>query len=68
MTEAEIEVVDLLGEVATKFFSLSEEHPSDKNEFTLAIHAAQNIVYAREGLRSYRSLKNLPDDFHWRKS
>jgi hypothetical protein len=65
LTEAEIEVLDLLGECATKFGALSPEHTSDLNEFCLAIHAAQNIVMARQGMREYRILKRLPHN--WKK-
>lgn len=50
----EAEVLELLGEAATRFVKLHPEHPSDQQEFVQAVHAAQNIVLARVGLRSQR--------------
>lgn len=54
ITPAEREVLDVLGEAADKFAALEPEHGSDMEEFVLAIHAAQNIVLSRPGLRDYR--------------
>jgi len=51
MTTKEIQVLELLGEAYNKFCELLVIHPRDHAEFTLAIHAAQNIVLARAGLR-----------------
>lgn len=65
MTNEEVEVLDLLGEAATAFASLPTEHTADLNEFVLAIHAAQNIVLSRAGLREYRVHKGLRPD--WKK-
>lgn len=63
MTPEEVEVADLLGEAASKFASLPQEHTADIDEFCLAIHAAQNIVMGRAGMRGYRRIKGLPSDW-----
>lgn len=65
MTPDEVHVADLLGQAATEFAKLPIEHQSDLDEFCKAIHAAQNIVMARDGLRSYRAIKGLSGD--WKK-
>lgn len=51
MSEAEKEVLSLLGQAFTRFSQLEVLHGSDVTEMQLAIHAAQNIVLARAGLR-----------------
>jgi hypothetical protein len=48
----EIQILDALGSVWNDFIALPEAHPSDQGEFAQAIHAAQNIVLARVGLRA----------------
>lgn len=53
MTEEENAVFNLLGEAANSFSKLPVLHPSDKSEFVLAIHAAQNIVLARQSFKQY---------------
>lgn len=52
MTKKEKEVLDLSAELWNKFLQLDEIHPDDVPEFRFHIHALQNIVFAREGLRS----------------
>jgi hypothetical protein len=52
LTKREAKVVELLGEAATAFRDLEPEHPSDQEEFVRAIHAAQNVVLSRVGVRS----------------
>lgn len=58
LTEQEKLVHELLGDAANAFARLEREegplHPSDREDFIHAIHAAQNIVLARSGLRAYR--------------
>lgn len=54
MTKAERYVLDKLGEAFVAFRNLEQLHPHDLAEFTAAIHAAQNILLAREGLRSLK--------------
>lgn len=63
LTEDEAKVLDFLGDAADHFAALRQEHPSDLTDFVFAIHAAQNIVLARSGYRSYRALKNLDPDW-----
>lgn len=55
LTDEEREVLELLGHAADKFSALPEEHPADLADFVNAIHAAQNIVLSRVGLRAYRA-------------
>ncbi len=54
MTEQEIKVLDRTKETWAEFLALPEEHPDDQNEFRLHIHALQNMILAREGLRKLR--------------
>lgn len=51
ITPEENEVLNLLGQAANKFSVLPVIHHADLREFILAVHAAQNIVLARAGLR-----------------
>jgi hypothetical protein len=53
LTNEEIAVIDTLGAAMNAFARLEVLHPADANEFGLAIHAAQNIVFARPGMRQY---------------
>ena len=41
----------LLAQAWNKFLDLEELHPAHKNEFMMAIHAAQNIILARPHYR-----------------
>jgi hypothetical protein len=47
LTVAENRVIDLLAEAWNEHQRLAEVHVSDSPEFCAAIHAAQNIVFAR---------------------
>lgn len=51
MKPEEREVLALLGQAWNKFLELPVLHTMDHQEFCHAIHAAQNIVLARAGLR-----------------
>lgn len=65
ITVDEETVLQLLGEAWNKFIKLPVEHHADKAEMTLAIHAAQNIILSRVGLRStgvYRPTSGGVDD------
>lgn len=44
------------------FLSLPEAHASDRDEFMRAIHAAQNILLAREALKDDMSALISRDD------
>lgn len=54
MTEDEIEVLSLLGRAFVAAKALPVMHPHDLPEFAGAIHIAQNIILAREGLRALK--------------
>lgn len=52
MIDSEEAVLNLLGEAWNAFNRLPVLHPCDQQEFMTAIHAAQNIILARAGLRA----------------
>jgi hypothetical protein len=52
ITPEEEAVMAALGDAYNKFIELPVQHHADNAEFVHAIHAAQNIVLARVGLRS----------------
>jgi hypothetical protein len=52
MTGQENKVLALTKEAWNEFLRLPEMHADDVNEFRYHIHAIQNIILAREGLRS----------------
>lgn len=54
MTEEEKIVLVTLGAAWDQFLLLDVLHTNDRQEFSAAIHAAQNIVLARAGLRALR--------------
>lgn len=58
MTPQEIKVLNLTKDVWAEFLALPEEHPDDRNEFRFHIHALQNMILAREGLRKLREVNN----------
>lgn len=59
MTDSEREVVELLGEATNGFATLDQVHPSDLPEFVAAIHAAQNIVLARQNTHEIQATRPL---------
>lgn len=52
VTEQEAKVVGLLAEAWNEFLKLPAEHPMAQQEFCSAIHACQEKVLARVGLRA----------------
>lgn len=62
MTPEELEVIDLLGQAFNKFVELPILHFMDQREFCTAIHAAQNIVLSRAGLRDTGIVRMEPDN------
>jgi len=50
MTEEERRVLDYLAQAWNNFLILDEVHPCDRQEFMQAIHAAENIVFARPAI------------------
>ncbi len=51
MTRREVKVVDRLGDAFNEFCKLKAVHPTEREEFCHAIHAAQTIVMARGAQR-----------------
>lgn len=51
MTEQENKVIGLTRDMWNAFLELSVQSPDDTQEFRFHIHALQNIVLAREGVR-----------------
>lgn len=47
LTEEEEKLIHDLGGIWNRFIRLEEFHPSDRMEFMIAIHAAENIIAAR---------------------
>lgn len=54
MTEEEKEIMELTKEIWNKFLKLPVEHSADASELNFHIHAIQNIVLSRVGLREYK--------------
>lgn len=57
MTKEERDIIDLSAELWNRFCALPELHPSDKPELCVHIHAIQNMVFARTGVRSYNKME-----------
>lgn len=55
MNEEEKNVLRLLSQAASEFGKLEKLHRADLPEFVHAIHAAQNIVLSRAGMRAMRN-------------
>lgn len=51
-THEEREINSELGRIAIRFFDMEQEHSADIPDFEFHIHALQNIVLARVGLRA----------------
>lgn len=62
MSDDEKEVLRLLGLAWNKFLELPAYHYMDNHEFCHAIHAAQNIVLARAGMREEGIVRLEPDN------
>lgn len=54
MTKEEIEIMELTKEIWNKFLELPIEHSADTAELNFHIHAIQNILLSRVGLREYK--------------
>lgn len=52
VTDREAFVVGLLAGLWNEYLKLPEEHPTERQEFCLAIHACQDKVLARAGRRA----------------
>lgn len=51
MTEQENKVIGLTRDIWNKFLELPVQSQDDTQEFRFHIHALQNIILAREGVR-----------------
>lgn len=55
LTDQEAKVAQMLGEAWNEYLKLPVEHPMGQKELCSAIHACQNIVLARCGVRALKS-------------
>ena len=62
LTADEMEIFAKLGEAWNIFVKTPPEHPTERQEFMLAIHRAQDIVLARLALRQYGWSKGKKDN------
>ncbi|MGO2452563.1 hypothetical protein [Pseudomonas taetrolens] len=60
LTVQEAKVAQMLGEAWNEYLKLPIEHPMEQKEFCSAIHACQNIVLARCGVRAFKSTQSVP--------
>jgi hypothetical protein len=56
MTQEEVKVLHYLKETWNEFNKLPKVHNDDINDFRHHIHALQNIILAREGLRKMEEM------------
>ena len=54
MTDKEMLITRMLGDAWNLFCELEPEHASDRLEFSMAIHQAQNIIMSRPTIRLMR--------------
>jgi hypothetical protein len=57
MTTPELKTISAISEVWNAFLQLPMIHPDDQNEFRFHIHALQNMILAREGIRVLSSIE-----------
>lgn len=60
MTDKEIRVLELTRDAWNAFMELSVQSQDDTQEFRFHVHALQNIILAREGMRVL--LEDGPDN------
>jgi hypothetical protein len=53
LTDAELEVLNHIGDAYRAFVELDAYHPSDESEFALHVHAIGRIVLARPAMRAH---------------
>ena len=58
MSQAEIEILNLLADCWNTYCKLEVQHPDDARDFADAIHDCQRIIMSREAVRQY------PDFFY----
>ena len=59
LTDQEAKVARMLGDAWNEYLKLPVEHPMGQSEFCSAIHACQNIVLARCGVRALKSTQSV---------
>ena len=60
LTDQEAKVAQMLGAAWNEYLKLPIEHSMEQKEFCSAIHACQNIVLARCGVRAFKSTQSVP--------
>lgn len=58
LTDQEAKVAQMLGDAWNEYLKLPLEHPMGQSEFCSAIHACQNMVLARCGVRALKSTQS----------
>lgn len=61
ITEAEMQIVQMLGDVWNEYLKLPVEHPTEQSEFCTAIHACQDKILARTGRRETFELLGIDE-------
>lgn len=51
ITDKEMQCIDLSRDLWNAFMELPIQHPADREDFCFHIHAIQNMLLGREGLR-----------------
>ncbi|MBW3503347.1 hypothetical protein CJF43_07220 [Pseudomonas fragi] len=59
LTDQEAKVAQMLGDAWNEYLKLPIEHPMEQKEFCSAIHACQNMVLARCGVRALKSTQSV---------
>ncbi len=52
--EQEKKVIEITVQLWSEFLKLPEMHPDDCNEMRMHIHAIQEKIFAREGIRKHK--------------
>ena len=58
LTDQEAKVAQMLGDAWNEYLNLPVELPMGQSEFCSAIHACQNMVLARCGVRALKSTQS----------
>jgi hypothetical protein len=58
MTDLEFKAINATKEVWNAFLLLPVVHPDDQNDFRHHVHALQNIILSREGLRTLKAIES----------
>lgn len=61
LTEAEVKIVEMIGEVWNEYLPISEYEPFNEdsiNDFRFHIHSLQRMVLSRPGIRQLKSIED----------